>query len=1031
MFLGAVSERRKMRFRTKFTFLSGGLILFIAVVITSFVYYSLVSTVELQIKSSLEKLAHNVVDETDRVLYERHSDLKIIATDAILTSPSSTRKQITERLLVFRNTYKSYISFSFYTLERVRIADTSGLLLNTQDPMSPHWEEVLQGKMSSASDVAMSPSLRIPVIYFASPVRNSGGETVGYVVARIPVFKLYEVVEKVSGVYGGDENIEVGVADKRGIRIFSNHDRGTILTDTIYNWDAIQKLLAGRNVGTIMHEHESGEKYICALARERGYADFRGNGWTLAIHVPQKLAFASAVALRNKLAAIFIAIVIFTMVVISFFARTVSNPITKLRDFAFKVGEGKWDERLEVTTRDEIGDLAQSFNQMVGNLKNITASRDVLEKEIAERTQAEERVKEARDFLENVFRTSLDGIMVIGHKGVIKMANTAGERILGYLPGELIGKSVLVLSPEGEGREKGFEVMTQLSEAGSVSNVEMVWVKRDGSLVDIELTAALLKDSQGNREGAVSVVRDISERKRFDELLKKSEEKYHSLIENASDAIIAVDKEGVIIEFNKKAKEMFGYAREEALGSHITLLSPPSERARQKSMLEEFRKTKELYIVGKTQEGKGLRKDGQEFPFEGSAFGVEIAGERILTVILRDVSERKKMEQQLLQAEKLKSLGELAGGVAHDFNNVLAAILGRAQLLRMIVKSPWEGEERRKSIQELEEGLEIIEIASRDGAETVRRIQKFTRKRDDDTHQVVIDIHEVIEHAIEFTRTKWKTEAAAKGITITVHKEFSPLPCLLGSPSELREVFTNLISNAVDAMPHGGAITVKTFEEDRHIIVRIADTGVGVPKNIQQRVFDPFFTTKGPQSTGLGLSVSYGIISRHRGTISVESSEGKGTTFTIKLPVDEMEHRKEEKKMVPSSEARRKAKILIIDDEEQVRTLLSDILLRDGHEVEVAASGKAGIELFEKQEFDLVFTDLGMQGMSGWQVAEKIKSLNGRVPVALITGWNVDLSRAEMKENWVDLVVHKPFEIDQVLKLVQEGMILRERFKSV
>jgi CheY-like chemotaxis protein len=224
---------------------------------------------------------------------------------------------------------------------------------------------------------------------------------------------------------------------------------------------------------------------------------------------------------------------------------------------------------------------------------------------------------------------------------------------------------------------------------------------------------------------------------------------------------------------------------------------------------------------------------------------------------------------------------------------------------------------------------------------------------------------------------------------------------------------------------------VKTVEEDRHIIVRIADTGVGVPKNIQQRVFDPFFTTKGPQSTGLGLSVSYGIISRHRGTISVESSEGKGTTFTIKLPVDEMEHRKEENKMVPSSEARRKAKILIIDDEEQVRTLLSDILLRDGHEVEVAASGKAGIELFEKQEFDLVFTDLGMQGMSGWQVAEKIKSLNGRVPVALITGWNVDLSRAEMKENWVDLVVHKPFEIDQVLKLVQEGMILRERFKSV
>jgi len=349
--------------------------------------------------------------------------------------------------------------------------------------------------------------------------------------------------------------------------------------------------------------------------------------------------------------------------------------------------------------------------------------------------------------------------------------------------------------------------------------------------------------------------------------------------------------------------------------------------------------------------------------------------------------------------------------------------------LKMIVETPPEKEERRKSVIELKEGLEIIEKASRDGAETVRRIQEFARRRDDDKYFTSVDINEIVDNALEFTRMKWKDNAESQGIKINIKKELSTLPITSGSAAELREVLTNLINNAVDAMPQGGEIKIKTYQEDTHITIKVEDTGVGIPRALRDRIFDPFFTTKGVKSTGLGMSVSYGIINRHHGTISVDSTEGEETTFTIKLPISEKVI--EEEKVRHFEDEAKKARILVIEDEEPVRNLLSDILKKGGHKVEVVSDGNQGIEVFKEKAFDLVFTDLGMPGMSGWQVAEKIKNINEKIPVALITGWNVELKQSEMKESSVDLIVHKPFEVEQVLNLVQEGMILRDRFKAI
>ena len=340
-------------------------------------------------------------------------------------------------------------------------------------------------------------------------------------------------------------------------------------------------------------------------------------------------------------------------------------------------------------------------------------------------------------------------------------------------------------------------------------------------------------------------------------------------------------------------------------------------------------------------EEEGIRKDGTSFPLEVS-FALTNPQKDTVIAVMRDITNRKEMENKLLQSEKLKSLGELAGGVAHDFNNVLAAILGRVQLLKMQFNPPDGIQEQRKSMLNLIKSLEIIEKASFDGAETVRRIQEFARKRADDKDFTQIEINELLENSLEFTRMRWKDQTESKGISVDIQREFSQLAPTLGSASELREVFTNIINNAIDAMPEGGTLKITTCKEDDLIVINIADTGVGIPEGVVDRIFDPFYTTKGVRSTGLGMSISYGIINRHKGTIGVESREGQGTTFTIKLPViEEFSTTKERTKAIPLEQ--RKARILIVEDEEEVRNLLSEILAIGEHEVEVAANGTQGL----------------------------------------------------------------------------------------
>jgi CheY-like chemotaxis protein/anti-sigma regulatory factor (Ser/Thr protein kinase) len=358
-------------------------------------------------------------------------------------------------------------------------------------------------------------------------------------------------------------------------------------------------------------------------------------------------------------------------------------------------------------------------------------------------------------------------------------------------------------------------------------------------------------------------------------------------------------------------------------------------------------------------------------------------------------------------------LGELASGVAHDFNNTLAGILGRAQLLLST-----------KDAEKIEAGLQLIIKTAKDGAKTIKRIQDFARQRRDHDFQPV-SVDQLLLDVREITRPRWKSRAESEGVHITLELKLGTDDArVMGDESELREVLVNMVFNAVDAMPEGGTLTLSTREAGGQIEIAVSDTGEGMTDDVRPRVFDPFFTTKGKAGMGLGLAVSYGIIRRHEGSVSVHSESGQGTSFRILLPPARA--RAESKpageppaiSLVPQQPGR--TRILVVDDEERVRELLRDILESEGYGVALARGGREALKLLSESEYDAVFTDLGMQGMSGWELARAVRERDEALPLAVITGWGEAVGSTERDAARVDWVVTKPFDASQILAIARE-----------
>jgi signal transduction histidine kinase/CheY-like chemotaxis protein len=363
---------------------------------------------------------------------------------------------------------------------------------------------------------------------------------------------------------------------------------------------------------------------------------------------------------------------------------------------------------------------------------------------------------------------------------------------------------------------------------------------------------------------------------------------------------------------------------------------------------------------------------------------------------LRSAMEDLRTTQaRAVEGETLRAMGQMASGMAHHVNNLLAVISGRTQLL--LTRSP-EPDSRRP--------LEIIQRAAFDAAEVVRRVLDFATTQPARTRES-IDLNALVREVVELTRPRWRDEAQVRSVAIDMGVELGDLAHVAGEAPALREVVMNLIFNALDALPGGGRIRIKTWGGDDWVFCAVADDGVGMDDEVRRRALEPFFTTKGPKGTGLGLSVASSIVQRHGGELSLRPNDGRGTVVTVRLP----RAATADAVVAPAAAGPGPAlRILVIDDEQTVREALADSLAEDGHTVISAASGPEGLAMLANgARVDVVITDLGMPEMTGWDVARAIRTRHAALRVGLVTGWAVALEISEEDRRAVDFVIAKPY----------------------
>jgi nitrogen-specific signal transduction histidine kinase/ActR/RegA family two-component response regulator len=358
--------------------------------------------------------------------------------------------------------------------------------------------------------------------------------------------------------------------------------------------------------------------------------------------------------------------------------------------------------------------------------------------------------------------------------------------------------------------------------------------------------------------------------------------------------------------------------------------------------------------------------------------------------------------EQLVRTQKLRALGEMLGGLAHTLNDVFTPILGRAQLLGGRVTDP-----------QLKHWITIIERSAMEGAKTARRMQEFARQRGPH-RSVPVNPNTLLSEALEDVRSRC-------GPNIAVVRELGTVKNVSGDPLALREAIDNLVVNAIEAMPDGGTLTVATSIEAGEAVLTVTDTGDGMTQEIQKKIFDPFFTTK-DSASGLGLSTAEAIIQRHGGQIDVDSVPDKGTTMRVRLPLAGATPRIRDLSPVSVPQAGAAARCLVVEDEVDVRDMIKDMLTTGGHRVTLAGDGAEAVELFRRETFDLVITDLAMPRVDGLQLARLVKSERPTIPVLMLTGWGVTLTAEELQEHGVDAVLPKPLRMDEMFATIASLM---------
>jgi PAS domain S-box-containing protein len=647
-----------------------------------------------------------------------------------------------------------------------------------------------------------------------------------------------------------------------------------------------------------------------------------------------------------------------------------------------------------------------------GHKIRVTAIRD-----ITERKRTEEFLTASEQKYRTVFESANDAMFIFDPLSeIILEANSKACETYGFAPEEFVGLSLRSITMDAV---RGEDEIHRILEAGSMKDYETVHLKNGGVAAHFIVNSSVI-DYKGDK-AILSISRDITERKRADEILRLQS----AAIQSAANAIVITDRTGAITFVNSAFTRITGYSPEEALGKNPRILKSGEQ-------------TSAFYenMWGTINEGKvwrgevvNKRKDGSFYSEEMTITPVRNEQGEIthFIAIKNDLSDRKELQEQLIQAQKMEGIGTLAGGIAHDFNNILGIILGHLALMTRSDNDP----------STLSTSADTITKAVQRGASLVRQILTFARKTD--VSRKPVDVN-----ALVVELTKMLQQTFPKTIEIVRDLE-SAIPIISVDHTQLEQAILNLCINARDAMEGGngtklgnGTLTIRTgtvsgrqlrarFEDavaSEYVTISVTDTGTGIDPETKRKIFEPFFTTKDAgKGTGLGLAVVYGVLKAHQGFIEVESEVGRGTTFTLYFPSSvglvgseatvEVENR---------ADPRGSETILVIEDEITLRKLMTKILEAYGYRVLTAGDGIEALEQFEahRKEIALVLSDMDLPKLDGSEVFSLMRLHDPSVKVILVSGYLEPQFKAELLKSGAKGFVQKPYTPADVLKKIRE-----------
>jgi PAS domain S-box-containing protein len=656
-------------------------------------------------------------------------------------------------------------------------------------------------------------------------------------------------------------------------------------------------------------------------------------------------------------------------------------------------------------------------------------------RERAARRRAEQALVESEIRHRAILETATDTIVTIDEHGRIESVNPAVRRMFGYEPGEVVGREIGLLMPlalddaadDGSHDHRPGEAHSH--EPGTTHILPIAQVtagrRKDGTTFPLDLAISEIRVS--GRRLFTGIIRDITEHRRAEadrimllerersamaEWRREATEK-SLILENMLDAVIVTDRDGRWVLVNGAAGRLLGMDSIELIG--IGLGEQPWQtfaengeplpyeqrplvralRGERASMIQRIRTVDGRDVVGRAASAP-VRDE------TGAIIGA--------VHVVHDMTEDYARARQVAQGAKLRSLGQLAGGVAHDLNQYLGLVVGYGDLAIEALDGEIDVESARDSVA-------TMVRAAVDGAEAVRRLLLFARPSADGP-PVRVQVDEVLREVAKLTAPRWRDAAQQQGRRIAVNLEIGDGDMAIdGWASDLREAFANLLLNAVDALPRGGTIRLGVRTAGDQVVATVEDDGIGMSPETRERLFEPFFSTKGEGGSGLGLAIVFGIVERHNGTISVESAPGRGTTFCISIP--SAARTAQSGGAMDDPDVTRELQILVVDDEPALVTMLARLLGSDGHNVTVATSGEEALAILASSPADVVISDLSMgAGMNGWELAEAVRALPSRPRFILTTGWGAEIEPDEAAARGVMAVVSKPYRLPDLRKIL-------------